>query len=267
MQDPLLSVDALQVGYNGKTLLPPISFSVCSGEIWALFGPNGGGKSTLLRTLLEQQPALAGSFSFLSRNISAVAQRQRIDPLVPGRTRDIIQAGDDRGWSFLRPWRDAAARRRFDAAARDTNATPLLDQQYQELSEGQKQRALIARALISEPRILTLDEPTSAMDPFHEAAVFRLLREVTDRRGLGVIVASHHMHFLTEVADHAVYVDSERGAVISGTFEEVAREPVVVQRYGDLLAHESCYDVHSNAERVDEHSHRDALGEKTEVAR
>lgn len=238
-----LRVENLEVGYQGRAILPPLSFEVQSGEIWALFGPNGGGKSTLLRTLLGLQPAVAGRVDLCGSELSSVPQRQTMDALIPQRSIDVVRDGTLRGWSFLRPWTTQVQKDAIQQAALHTEILPLLSQPFQELSEGQKQRVLIARALAGEPALLTLDEPTSAMDPFHEEAIFRLLEKITIARDLGVIVASHHMHILTECASFAIYVDREHGVAISGPFHEVAEHPSVIARYGDLMSARPCHSL------------------------
>lgn len=231
-----LRAESLCVGYNRRALLPALSFTIRPGEIWALFGPNGGGKSTLLRTILGLQPAVSGTLSRFDTELSAVLQRDTIDPLAPQRGIDVLRGGVDRKWSFLRPWLRASSHDAVAAAAAETQSTSLLKQPFQSLSEGQKQRLLIARALASDPTLLTLDEPTSAMDPFHEEAIFQLLQRITDARRLSIIVASHHMHSLISCATHAIYVDSAEGVATTGEFTTVAKHPAVQSRYGDLLA-------------------------------
>lgn len=231
-----LHAEDLCVGYNKRALLPPLSFKIRAGEIWALFGPNGGGKSTLLRTLLGLQSPVAGRLERFDTQLSAVLQRHTLDPLAPQRGIDVLRGGVDRRWSFLRPWVSAQSDQAIIAAAEETQSTLLLQQPFHSLSEGQKQRLLIARALASNPTLLTLDEPTSAMDPFHEEATFQLLQRITHARGLSIVVASHHMHSLIACATHAIYVDSAEGVAITGAFATVAMNAAVKSRYGNLLS-------------------------------
>ena len=238
-----LVVQNLSVGYQGQAILPALSFEVHAGEVWALFGPNGGGKSTLLRTLLGLQPPLAGRVDLCGSELAAVPQRQDLDALVPQRSLDVVRDGTLRGWSFLRPWMTRDAKAAIAQAARDTDIEALLHQPFRELSEGQKHRVLIARALAGNTGLLTLDEPTSAMDPFHEEAIFRLVEKVTVARELGVIVSSHHMHILTEIASSAIYVDREMHVAISGPFHEIAAHPTVLARYGVLMASRPCHSL------------------------
>lgn len=230
-----LRAENLQIGYDKTAILPPLSFSVHAGEIWALFGPNGGGKSTLLRTILGLQPHVAGTLHRDEERVSAVLQRHTLDPLAPQRTLDVIQRGVGRGWSFLRPWLTAQERDTAQRAARDTQTKDLLQQPFSTLSEGQKQRVLIARALASNPHLLTLDEPTSAMDPFHERTMFDVLRHLSSARRLSLLIASHHMQGLTQHATHAIYVDRPCAVAIAGPFAEVAAHPTVREHYGDLF--------------------------------
>ena len=233
----------LATGYGRQAHLPPLDLEVRAGEIWALFGPNGGGKSTLLRTLLGLQPAISGTVDRGGIRTSAVPQRQRIDPLAPSRAIDVVRAGAERGWSFLSPFTSREIRASVEQAIDDAEIRTLLHQPFAELSEGQKQRVLIARALASNPKLLALDEPTSAMDPFHEEAVFRLLEKIARTRELAIVVASHHMHILTECAQKAIYVDRERRVVAQGSFAEVAAHPSVLERYGDLMAVRPCHNL------------------------
>ena len=230
----VLTLSELRVGYRGKALLPPIACEMRAGEVWALVGRNGAGKSTLLKTLLGVQAPVGGGFRWRAgARISYVPQRDDVDATIPGRVIDMVRAGVDRGWSFTRP----AWQRRFDAqveqALRDAEIEELQNASFGEISEGQKQRALIARALVGEPEALVLDEPTSAMDPMAEAAMFCLLRELRNRLGLTVLVATHQLRLLPMLATHAIYVDSDDGMVECGVGKKVAAAASFERRYGD----------------------------------
>lgn len=231
-----LRVDKLQIGYQNQAILPPLSWTLRASEIWALFGPNGGGKSTLLHTLLQLTPAIDGRIDARQTRWSAVPQRQSMERLAPQRVIDVISGGVGRRWDFLRPWTSAAHASRIAQAAEDTQTTPLLHHPYHALSEGQKQRVLIARALASEPNLLTLDEPTSAMDPFHQEAIFALLEQIAQTRALAIVVASHQMDALLECATHAIYVNRHHHIALSGTLHTVLEHSAVRAQYGDLAA-------------------------------
>ncbi len=232
---PILRADALIVGHGRRGILPPLSFAVRPGEFWALIGRNGGGKTTLLRTLLGLQPPIAGATERGAGGLGYVPQRGDYDLSVPARVVDFVRGGVDAGWSFLDPlrtWRQRGAVR--DALAA-TEVEGLARRPFARLSEGQKQRVLMARALVGAPRLMVLDEPTSAMDPINEQAVFDRLAALRDARDMAVLVASHQMNFVPRYATHAIFVDCDLGVALAGTAAEVAGHDAVRRHYGDLM--------------------------------
>ncbi len=237
MSEELLTIKDLLVGHAGRPILPPVTLTVCAGEAWAIVGPNGAGKSTLLRTLLGLQPGIAGTMRRAPCTIGYVPQRHDLDPTVPGRVIDLVRTGAEQRWSFISPLFPFQARARVERAMRDTRVLELAREDWRHLSEGQKQRVLMAQALAGEPRLLVLDEPTSAMDMAAEGVLFALLDELRLQRGLGVLVISHHLALLGKHATHLLFLDKDEGVVRAGPLAEVAQDPAFVQRYG-LLMHQ-----------------------------
>jgi len=232
----LLNICDLVVGYQRLPILPPVSFTVEKGEVWGIIGPNGSGKSTLLKTLLGLLPPVGGNVEKAEGlSVGYVAQRHGLDPSVPSRVVDVVSAGVEVGWSILNPLHIFKMRDSVEQAMRDANVLALRDQQFHQLSEGQKQRVLLARALASNPQIVMLDEPTSAMDQTAERDVFELLAELRQKRGIAVLLVSHHLPVLGEFATHAVYVDRDEQVMIPGDIETVCHCTECVSRYGDAL--------------------------------
>ncbi len=228
----LLRCQTLEVGYRGA-ILPPISFAIEPGEIWALAGRNGSGKTTLMRTALGLLPRIGGQLE-RAAEVAYVPQRAQLDPAVPMRVIDYLRAGADEGWSFLDPLHRWRARGRIDEALRETETRDLRGARLEALSEGQKQRVMIARAMVRRPGLMVLDEPTSAMDPLNERAIFELIVRLRDAHGMGVLIASHQMSFLPEHASHSVFVDRERAAVRAGPIGEVLADEAFRHHYGAL---------------------------------
>ncbi|HET6344464.1 MAG TPA: ATP-binding cassette domain-containing protein [Myxococcota bacterium] len=232
----LLRTNALVVGYRGVGILPPVTFDVGPGEFWALIGRNGSGKTTLLRTLLGLLPAISGDVTWAPHAaIRYIGQRADLDLSVPARVVDVVRQGCDQGWSFLRPARRREVQARIDAALQEVDAVALAARPFRELSEGQKQRVLLAQALVSDPALLILDEPTSAMDMVSERAIFALLQHLGRERRLGIFLVGHHLSVLAAHATHLVMVDSDDAVALAGRLEEVEAHPQLRERYGAVL--------------------------------
>lgn len=219
---PLLSLRQLRVGYHGRAILPPVDLEVRAKEMWALLGRNGAGKTTLLRTLLGLLPPVEGRLERRpGLRIGYVPQRSEMDLSVPARVIDIVRTGRDRSWSFLSPFSRQADREATERALEDARVSELSRTPFADLSEGQKQRVLLARALVTSPELLVLDEPTSAMDQKNEEAVFALLESLRDERGLALLVVTHDLEWACRAPSHAAFVDKDEGTALIGERAEV----------------------------------------------
>ncbi|MBK8012880.1 MAG: ATP-binding cassette domain-containing protein [Deltaproteobacteria bacterium] len=226
----------LEVGYGRSAILPPLSGAFERAQIWGLVGRNGAGKSTLIRTLLGLQPAIAGRIARLEGlRATHVPQRHAYDLSLPCRVVDFVRAGLDRGWSFLDPLHVRRGRAKVEQAMLETQTEHLASMQFSSLSEGQKQRAMIARALVVDPDLLILDEPTSAMDPMSEKAIFELIQSVTVQRGLAVVIASHQMSLMFGLVSHIVFVDADDGIAICGKKAQILGSDDFRRHYGFMF--------------------------------
>lgn len=232
----VLELDDVEPGYLGRPILPKVNLTVEPGQIWALLGRNGGGKSTLLKTILGLLPPVRGRVVRRpGLRMSFVPQRGGYDLSVPSRVIDQVRGGVDHGWSFLSPryvWRAAA---NIERALATTDTASLARRQLAELSEGQKQRVLIARAIVSDPELMVLDEPTSAMDPVAEGVIFTLLAKLAEERRMAMLIASHNATFAPRFATHAVYVDSDERVVSVGSVAEVTSGSTFKKRYEPVM--------------------------------
>ena len=219
----ILEASGLVVRYPGagQDALAGVSLRLAAGEVVGVVGPNGGGKSTLLRALLGVQPIRAGSVRLLDREVEAwsraeLAQRvgvvvQQEEPAPGLRVRDAVMFGR---YARLSPLAapgtaDLAAVERALARA---DVAQLRDRHVTQLSGGEWQRVRLARALAQEPRALVLDEPTSALDVRHEMELFELVAALR-RDGLGCLVITHRLNLAARYADRLVLL--HRGAVVA----------------------------------------------------
>lgn len=235
--EALLKASALVVGYRRRGMLPPVSLQVSPGDWWGVIGRNGAGKTTLVRTLLGLNPAVSGTVERAANlRVAYVPQREQQDDAIPARVIDVVNGGLDAGWSFLQPGRQWGLHHVVEQAMRDTDLFDLQRQAYRELSEGQKQRVLIARALVSHPEVMVLDEPTSAMDREAELSVFRLLQFLRRSRELALVMISHRVELLARYCTHAALVDRDQSLACCGPIEQAVSWPVFRQLYGRVSA-------------------------------
>jgi len=201
------------LGYGRRAVLEGLSFEIRRGEFLGIIGPNGAGKTTVLRAILGLLRPLAGEVRRTQgQRYGYVMQRQFLDTLFPFRAAEIVRMGR---FGRRRPWQRMSPedRRAVADALRITDLSDISDHLYRELSGGQRQRVLIARALASEPEVLILDEPTNDMDIRGESRIMGLLREIQTNLGVTVILVSHLLHVLLNVAERFVFLAEGRAHV------------------------------------------------------
>lgn len=206
-----------------------MSFEVRAGQRWFIVGPNGQGKTTLLRGLLGLIPApapgLQRSDAMHPRHIGFVPQRCDLNPALPTTVREFITLGLV-GQSLPRDQRGS----RLTEALGQVHLDGLADADYFSLSGGQRQRALLARALIRKPSVLLLDEPTTGLDLTAQRALMEVLMERNGLDGLTILFVTHDVDLARRHATHAALVHG--GQVHAGEAGEVLRDEWLKQAYG-----------------------------------
>lgn len=180
---PLFSLKHVSFLVAGKEILSGISLDIHRGEYIGVIGPNGGGKTTLLRLLLGLNMPTSGTIDVhIDRSrIGYVPQRASTgEVLFPATVEEIVKSGEGRGK------REGSV----EAALKTTKVSHLRDQRIGTLSGGERQRVMIARALAGNPEVLFLDEPTSAIDPASQEEFYAFLQEL-HRKGLTIVMVSH----------------------------------------------------------------------------
>ncbi|MBC7082076.1 MAG: heme ABC transporter ATP-binding protein [Firmicutes bacterium] len=235
-----LDVFSIRCMYGIITALDGVSLSVSGGELVGVLGPNGSGKTTLLRARAGALRPISGKVTLDGRDIHrmsarAVARRLAVVPQ-NGYTpfsfsvKDIVLMGR---WAHLGRFA-GETRRDIEAAARAMEATQvahLAMRPITELSYGERQRVMVARALAQEPRILLLDEPTSHLDPRHQVEIMDLVWSLSRQDGLGVVAVLHDVNLAAQYCDRIVMLKGGRLAA-SGTPGEVITAQVIEEVYG-----------------------------------
>jgi len=211
------------VGWHGRALLPPIDLTIRQGDFWAVIGRNGSGKTTWFKTLLGLIPPVSGEVAWHADDLelSYVAQRAEYDLLFPATAWDVVGMGTERGMGFLGPRRGREAREQTRLALARPEATTLAQLPFRDLSEGEKQRVMLARVVAGRPILALLDEPTAAMDVRAEEEVLALIDRLREQYDMAVVIVSHFLGVAGRFAEHVLLVDNERQHVRVGPPEEV----------------------------------------------
>ncbi|HVP28022.1 MAG TPA: ATP-binding cassette domain-containing protein [Myxococcota bacterium] len=215
MDEVLLRLEGAWIGYGGRAVVRAASLPLRRQEFVVIAGPNGSGKTTLLRALAGLQPLLGGTLRMhAGARVGYVPQRERIDPLVPLRAEHVAALGL---YGELRPWQLAGRpeRARVHEALVRCHAADLARRPWRVLSAGQRQRVLIARALVARPDVLLLDEPTAGLDPATELEIVAMLDDLRDREGMAICMVTHQLEPLVGRATRVLRV--EKGEVTSET--------------------------------------------------
>ncbi len=227
---PVISVTGLGFRYPRQRdqVLTEVSFTVGATEWVGLLGPNGGGKTTLLRLLLGQLSPRAGRIDVLGgtpvrmrQRVGYVPQHASIDSSVLASVEDVVLLGRLTGSSWG-PRYSVLDRELALAALEETNTAELAGRAWRTLSGGQRQRVLIARALASKADLLLLDEPTTGIDIHREKELLRLLERLNDR--LPILMVSHDIALVSHHMDRALWVDRTVREIDAGTLNSDSLE-------------------------------------------
>lgn len=232
-----------------RTVWSGVNLSVGPGEFAAILGPNGVGKSTLLKVVLGLQPVAAGRVSVLGRpageanhRIGYLPQRRSFDSGLRIRGIDIVRMGlDGHRWGVPSPrWRRRGVDQRVDEVIELVGASAYAHRPVGALSGGEQQRLLIAQALVPNPELLLLDEPLDSLDPSNQQAVALLVETICRQRSVAVVMVAHDVNPILAYLDQVVYL--AKSGVVSGppadviTAERLSRlydAPIEVLRTSD----------------------------------
>ena len=208
----LLTIKGLDLRYGGETVQHGVDLEISPGEIVTIVGPNGSGKTTLLRAALGAVKPVEGRITRKpGLKIGYVPQKLAIDRTLPMTVRRFLDL----------PKRIPQAE--AEAALARTGAEELATRQITELSGGQLQRVLLARALIGKPDLLLLDEPTQGLDQPGSAEFYTLIAEVRSALGCAVMMVSHELHVVMAASDRVICLNGH--VCCHGTPEHVASAP------------------------------------------
>lgn len=211
-ENKIISIENLWLSYTDKNVLEDINLDIFEGDFLLVSGPNGGGKTSLLRTILGLQKPTRGHIYFFEKgeqvpslDIGYLPQKNSIDSKFPITVEEVVASGL---MGKSRP--QSVVKREVDYMLDLMGITALREKPIGVLSGGQLQRTLFGRALISHPEMLILDEPSSYIDRQFEVRMVEILRELSSR-GTTIMMVSHEIEPFIALSNHNLYIDHTLG--------------------------------------------------------
>jgi len=232
----LIKAQGVCLNIAGRQILDDVSLEVRSGEIVTLVGPNGSGKSSLVRLLLKLSDPDAGSIEHhAGLCIGYMPQKIHIDPVLPLSVKRFLQLAGN------------VNQQQIEQVAEQVEVVSLLDRPVQNVSGGEFQRVLLARALLRKPDLLVLDEPAQGVDINGQQQLYQLISNIRDQMGCGVLMVSHDLHLVMAATDQVLCLNTH--ICCQGHPEAVSKHPEYLKLFGSSLDGLAVYTHHHD------HSH------------
>ncbi len=250
MSERLLDLNNVSLRLHGNAILENVSLSVRRGEVVTLIGPNGAGKTSLVRIVLGLLKADSGSVIREPRlRIGYMPQKLEVDASLPLTVLRFL---------LLAP---GVTKAQGLAALEDVAAPHLSERPLQQVSGGELQRVLLARALLRQPDLLVLDEPVQGVDVNGQVELYQLINRLRDRYGCGVLMVSHDLHLVMATTNTVVCLN--RHVCCSGHPEQVSTDPAFLALFGERASalaiyshhHDHAHDLHGEVVDGEPHQH------------
>jgi zinc/manganese transport system ATP-binding protein len=232
----VVELDRATIGIGGHNVLSDVSFAIRAGEFIGVLGPNGSGKTTLMRAVLGLLPPIGGTLRVFGRaprrgdkTIGYLPQVRTVLPDLRVRGLDFIASSlNGERWGLPSPTRHD--RGMIEATLAAVGARDLAMRPLSDMSGGERQRLLLAQALIGSPQLLLLDEPLISLDARHQEVAIGVVRKVCRERGTTVLFSAHELNQLLGTLDRVLYLGNGQAAL--GTVDEVITAPVLSRLFG-----------------------------------
>lgn len=235
-KSPLISVDSLSLVLNNKTILERISFELNAREIVSIIGPNGAGKSSLVKCMVGLWTPTKGKITRRQDcRIGYMPQSLKIDPALPMTVKRFLTLGQPHCDVFHQ--------------LKEVGVQSVMNAQLTDLSGGEWQRVLLARAVSRQPNVLVLDEPAQGVDLIGQGELYRLIGRIRDKYGCGVLLVSHDLSLVMAKTDQVLCLNQH--ICCYGTPEKVGQDPAFIKLFGPVPEfaiyahkHDHQHDVH-----------------------
>jgi len=244
----IVKVEGISAGYNGGTAFSDVSFGVEAGSYIGICGPNGSGKSTLIKTILGLLPVQRGQISLFGTPQGKFRRWDRIgylpqglqlfNPHFPATVDEVVRLGRLAVKRFPKRFgkEDAQA---VNRTLEWMGIGHIRGKMIGELSGGLRQRVLLARALVNQPELLVLDEPTTALDPETRESFYRIVYEMNREHRTSVLLVTHDTATIGHYASHMLYLDKR--VIFYGDFDQFCGSTEMTDYFGSHVQHLVCH--------------------------
>lgn len=249
MNSLIVQLDKVSIQYGQNLVLNNIDLAIHQGEIITLIGPNGAGKTSLIRVILNLLPPSAGHITRRPHlKIGYMPQKIQVDPTLPITVERFLRL--------------TANRKQVSAVLEEMEIQHLAKNPLQNISGGELQRTLLARAILRNPELLVLDEPAQGVDVTGQTALYGLIHELRDRLQCGVLMVSHDLHLVMSATDRVICLNKH--ICCSGHPEQITSDPAYLALFGHSVAeniaiyqhhHNHEHDIHGNVIHEQAHHH------------
>jgi zinc transport system ATP-binding protein len=216
---PLLQLRGIGFAPGGREILRDVSLELRGGQILTVIGPNGAGKTTLIKIAMGLVPPDAGVVHRApGLRIGYMPQRLQVEATLPMQVERFLRLGAK------------VAPERLREALREVGAGQVIHSRLSTLSGGELQRVLLARALLHDPQLLVLDEPTQGVDLKGQAELYRLITRIRDRHQCSVLMVSHDLHLVMSATDEVICLNQH--VCCHGHPEQVSNDPAYLELFG-----------------------------------
>ncbi len=235
-----IRTEHMDVGYDGVPLIRDIEIGVRRGEIVTLIGPNGSGKSTILKSMIRQLKLLAGTVVLDGHSMAAMREGEiarKLAIVMTERLRAELMTGEDVVATGRYPYTGRLGlltkedREKVREAIALVHGEAFAQRSFNQISDGQRQRLLLARAIAQEPEVIVLDEPTSFLDVKHKLELLELLKQLVRERNVAVLLSLHELDLAQKISDRVVCV-AHNAVDRCGTPEEIFTNDYIEALYG-----------------------------------
>jgi zinc transport system ATP-binding protein len=218
MTEPLVQAKSISLTIGNRHILQAVDISLGSGEIVTVIGPNGAGKTTLVRVILGLTKPSAGTIKHKAGiRIGYMPQRLHVDPNLPITVERFLQLAN-------------RSKQAIKSALDEVGTSHLVNSPLQQISGGELQRVLLARALLRDPQLLVLDEPVQGVDIAGQTELYQLISTIRDRHQCGVLMVSHDLHLVMAQTDTVVCLNHH--VCCQGHPEQVSNDPAYLELFG-----------------------------------